>query len=230
MEAIRSWYFSNKQKKLMCGDGRDIAIGVEHTIKGPPKLGIYGLHGSRLILDALRYAPGPIVWVVDLSGRIKQGSDKIVATRRKYVAGGIDISDILQRFARSEALLVADKWECPEIVKRWLETGDEMVQLSAWKAAMVASHSARNSIVEFAARAAELSVTTLAIWSTTNAVARSAVRSTVDSIVQSHKKSVWDKIWSDDWLVANKRWDKTWSDVWLATNKRLETMVMDSLQ
>jgi hypothetical protein len=215
MEAIRAWYFSNKQKKLMCGDGRDIAIGVEHTIKGPPKLGIYGLHGSSLILDALSYAPGPIVWVVDLSGQIEQSTYEIVATRRKYVAGGIDISDILQRFARSEALLVADKWECPEIVRRWLETGDKRAQFPAWKAADIASDSAKNSIVEFAAHAAALSAAPFAIWSTPYSVARSAAQSIVDSIVQSHETSVWDK---------------TWSDVWLATNKRLETMVMDSLQ
>ena len=134
MKPIRAWYFSDATKKLRYGDGRDIAIGIEHTVKGYPDPCHYGLHGSEQILDALGNAPGPIVWLVELSGRIKRRRGKMAATRRKYIAGGIDISDLLRRFARAEALLVVDKWFCSGTVKRWLEIGDEAV-LTSWSTA-----------------------------------------------------------------------------------------------
>lgn len=152
MKPILAWYFSEESKKLRYGDGREIAIGVEHTVKGYPEPCKHGLHGSESILDALDYAPGSIVWRVELSGRIKRSGDKIAATRRKYIAGGIDISDVLRAFARKMALSVAHLWDCPEIVRRYLETGDESIRSAAWDATSAAAWAAAKDAARAAAR------------------------------------------------------------------------------
>jgi hypothetical protein len=150
----KAWYFSKDDKKLRYGDNRDIVLGVEHRIEGYPEPCKHGLHGSVRILDALQYAPGAIVWQVELSGRIKKADDKIAATRRKYIAGGIDISDTLRLFARKQALSVIDKWDCPAIVKQWLETGDESIRSAAWSAARSAARSAAENAAYSAAYSA----------------------------------------------------------------------------
>jgi hypothetical protein len=150
MKPILAWYFSDESKKIHCGDGADIAIGVEHTLKDLPALRYTGLHGCESILAALNCASGPIVWRVELSGKINRVDDKIAATRRKYVAGGIDISDILRAFSR----------------KQYLETGYESLRDAANNA---------NSAVDAAASAAEAASIIAAntakesAWATVNA-------------------------------------------------------------
>jgi hypothetical protein len=137
---IKAWYFSDESKTLRYGDNRPIAIGVEHAVKGYPEPCHHGLHGAESILEALYVAPGPIVWRVELSGRIKRGGKIIAATRRKYIAGGIDVSNILRDLARKTALSVGYLWKCPEIVRRYLETGDESIRSAAADAAASAAN------------------------------------------------------------------------------------------
>ncbi len=142
---ILAWYFSEESRKLRYGDGREIAIGVEHTVKGYPEPCKNGLHGSESILAALSFAPGPILWRVELSGRIKREDDKIAATRRRYISGGIDVSDTLRRFACDQALSVAHLWNMPVIVREYLETMDESKRVAAWDAAWAARDAARDA-------------------------------------------------------------------------------------
>jgi hypothetical protein len=177
MKTIKAWYFSDGSKKLRYGDGREIAIGVEHTVKGYPEPCERGLHGSERIIDALQYAPGAIVWQVELSGRIKRGEDKVAATRRKYIAGGIDVSDLLREFARKQALSVAHLWDCPAIVKQWLDTGDESIR----SAAMSASESAAES----AAWSAAWSASESAAWSASESASESAAWSAANEMLES---------------------------------------------
>lgn len=145
---ILAWYFSDESRRLRYGDGRRISLGVEHTVKGYPEPCEHGLHGSESIMDALSYAPDSIVWRVELSGRIKRGNDKIAATRRKYIAGGIDISDVLRSFARRQALSVAHLWDCPAVVRTYLETGDESISAAAWGSAWDSAWAAANKTLE----------------------------------------------------------------------------------
>jgi hypothetical protein len=142
---MKAWYFSNAEKILRYGDGREIAVGVTHTVDFPctyggstytkPALCEAGLHGSESILDALSYAPGPVVWRVELSGEMDADNDKVAATSRTYLAGGIDISDTLREFARWCALQVIDLWDAPAVVREYLETGCEDLQTAARDAA-----------------------------------------------------------------------------------------------
>lgn len=149
---ILAWYFSEESRKLRYGDGREIAIGVEHTVKGYPEPCEHGLHGSESILDALEYAPGPILWSVELSGRIKRGDGKIAATRRRYVSGGIDVSDTLRRFACDQALSVSPPWDMPNAVSEYLETIDESKRSAAWYDARYAASAAARYAVCSASR------------------------------------------------------------------------------
>ncbi len=142
---MKAWYFSTIDKKLRYGDDREIAIGVTHEVEGKPFLCNYGLHGSHLLLDALSYAPGPVVWRVELSGEMEVGVDKIAAQERTYLSGGIDITDILWKFARLCALDVAHLWDAPDVVIQFLKTGDESLRTTAWDASRDASRSARGA-------------------------------------------------------------------------------------
>ena len=107
---MKAWYFTDKSKTLKYGDGRKVEVGATHEIKGRPILCKKGLHGSIKIIDALRYAPGTVVWRVELSGQMDNGEDKIAAQKRTYISGGIDIAPILYKFARMCALDVIDRW------------------------------------------------------------------------------------------------------------------------
>ena len=135
MNTVTGWYFSEESRLLRHGDARPIALGVTHEVDAPIQLCKRGLHASVRAIDALHYAPGPIVWRVELSGEIKTGDDKCVATHRKYIGGGVDASAVMRAFARRCALDVAHLWDMPPLVRAYLETGEESIRAAAWAAA-----------------------------------------------------------------------------------------------
>ncbi|HEX7051764.1 MAG TPA: hypothetical protein VF188_16280 [Longimicrobiales bacterium] len=153
MATMLGWYFAANDRRLGYGDGRKIAVGETHEIDGKPKLCERGLHASQRVIDALDYAPGPILYRVRLSGAIVHDDDKASATRRTYLAE-IDATEMLRAFARSCARDVIDLWDAPEIVKRYLETGDETIRAAAWAAAWAAGAGAAATAAAWAARAA----------------------------------------------------------------------------
>ena len=159
MKTVRAYYFSNKEKRLRHGDGRKIRKGVTHTFQGEPRLCCQGLHGSIKPLNALRYAPGPIIWKVELSGEMDIGDDKISAQNRKYIEG-IDGTELLRKFARMCALDVVDKIKPYtseadyDLIVKYLKTGNEDLRSAARSAAWSAAWSAAESAAESAARSA----------------------------------------------------------------------------
>ena len=148
---MKAWYFSNADKKLRYGDNREIKLGETHEVKGDPILCEHGLHGSVKILDALQYAPAPIVWRVELSGKMDKGVDKIAAQKRTYIEGGIDISDTVNEFARWCALQVIDFWDAPNVVVEYLKTRDDKIRAAAWAAACTSAKAAADAAVRAAA-------------------------------------------------------------------------------
>lgn len=139
---MQGWYFSDKSRCLRYGDGRAITLYQKHVVEGPLAFCERGLHASECAFDALSYAPGPVLWRVELSGDILQGDDKACATERAYIAGGIDITDALCAFARRCALDVIHLWDAPRAVKQYLETGDTELRNAAWDAAWNAKNAA----------------------------------------------------------------------------------------
>lgn len=112
-------------------DGRPVpADGVWLEHHGEISLGRAGLHASRTVLDALQYAPGPILCRVALAGARIDDTDKSVAQRRRILAR-IDATALLRDFARHCAREVLPLWDAPEVVRRYLETGDETLRAAA---------------------------------------------------------------------------------------------------
>jgi hypothetical protein len=203
---MKAWYFSGDDRRLRHGDGRKIALGVTHEIDGEPELCKHGLHGSIDILDALMYAPGTIVWRVELSGMTEKGDDKIAAQKRTYVAGGIDISDTLYEFARMCALDVIHLWDAPAVAVEYLKTGNESLRAEALSAAWFAAEAAARSAAEAAARSAA--------WSVAEAAARSAAWSVAEA-------AVWTAARAAAWFAAeaaarSAAWSVAEAAVWTA--------------
>ena len=120
-------------------DGRPVPADgewLEH--KGSLVMCESGLHASAHPFDALRYAPGATLCLVELDGEIIDGGDKVIARRRKIIRR-VGMTDQLRAFARRCALDVAHLWNCPPVVRQYLETGDESLREEARAAAAAAT-------------------------------------------------------------------------------------------
>ena len=82
---MKAYYFSNNERTLDYGDGREIKVGETHTVDCKPILCQQGLHASKEPFDALKYAKGNYIYEVELAGEIVEGDDKVVATSRTYI-------------------------------------------------------------------------------------------------------------------------------------------------
>ena len=132
-----AWHFLQSDRKLAYPPHTPVFTGQLLTVD-PARLYLcaYGLHASERALDALNYAPGPIVCRARLGGRILTGEDKACASERTVIAMA-DATEVLRAFARACALDVIDEWDAPAVVREYLETGNE----SLW----VAARSARSA-------------------------------------------------------------------------------------
>jgi len=79
-----AWHFLPCDGRLQFGCPRALVTPGQTLRRDPAKLSMcnYGLHASMKIIDALQYAPGPIVCRVRLGGKIIEGDNKVVASRR----------------------------------------------------------------------------------------------------------------------------------------------------
>ena len=131
-------------------------IGEWISVSGPIIPCKSGLHMSEHPFDALQYAPGCMLHRVDVRGNLQpHGSpcDKWVGRERMIIAT-IDATDILRAFARFCALFVAHLWDCPDIVRTYLETGDESIRASAWASASASARDSASASAWASARAA----------------------------------------------------------------------------
>jgi hypothetical protein len=147
-----AWHFLYENNKMR--DGRTAPDdGVVLKFDAEPILCEQGLHASLQPFDALQYAPGPILCLVECSGKIVQGEDKIVCTERKIIAR-MDDTELLRYFARMQALSVADKWDAPDVVLDYLRTGDKSIMVAAESAAWGAALGAALGAARYAALSA----------------------------------------------------------------------------
>ena len=142
---IKAWHFLSEDRKLQFPPHTKIKAGQTIKVKDGPILCERGLHASIRAFDALAYAPGPIVCRVEVSGKIVKGSDKLAGTERK-VLWMADATDTLRVFSRWCALDVIHLWDAPEVVVKYLKTGDESLRdaarAAAWDAAWDAARDA----------------------------------------------------------------------------------------
>ena len=150
---MKAWHFTALDKRLGYNDGRLVEPGKTLVHPGELELCKSGLHASARLINALQYAPGPYIWRVEVGGTILRGSDKLVASERTPL-WGFDATDILRRFARKCALDVIHLWDAPDVVIRYLKTGDESIRADAYAAARDAARAAAADAAWDAARAA----------------------------------------------------------------------------
>ena len=133
-----AWHFVGETLR----DGQPIpADGVWLEHKSPLVMCESGLHWSKEPFDALSYAPGSTLCLVEIGGQIKNDSDKGISTRRKIITR-MDATELLRYFARMQALSVIHLNEdlCnSEVVCDYLMTGDESLRAAAWAAANAAA-------------------------------------------------------------------------------------------
>lgn len=169
MNDILCWHFAGSTLR----DGSPLPRkGETRTLPEgeAPVLRERGWHGSVRAIDALGYAPGPMVARVRLHGVVLTSDDKVCATARTNETDYFDATDALRAFARRQALSVAHLWSMPDAVRRYLETGDDALRAAAWAAAWVAACHAAGA----AARAAARDAARDAAWAAASDAARDA--------------------------------------------------------
>jgi len=126
-----AWHFVDELLK----DGSDIpADGEALVFDDPVSICASGLHASERIIDALKYAPGNTICRVECGDVVGRQDDKLVC-RSRTIVWRVDAEDLLRDFARKVALDVADLWDIPDVVRKFLETGDDNFRVAARSAA-----------------------------------------------------------------------------------------------
>ena len=204
---MEAWHFTGKTLR----DGRPLPkVGEWLTHDGPVVMCNSGLHASRKAVDALQYAPGPIAHLVECEDIVEEQGDKLVCRRRKILAS-VDATEILRALARRLALSVIHLWDAPDVVRRYLETGDESLRSAARDAAMAAAWDAAWD----AARDAAWDAAWAAAWAAAWDAARDAA---------------WDAAWD---AARDAAWDAAWDAArdaaWAAANTELESMLRAAL-
>ena len=149
MKKNLAWNFVRRTLR----DGRPIpvdGIWLEHD--GPMEMCESGLHFSRHPFDALTYAPGSTLCLVEIGGEIiePKGDNKGICSRRKIVKRG-DMTELLRYFSRQQALSVVHLWDAPDVVLDYLMTGDESARAAARDAVWAAAWGAARAVARAAA-------------------------------------------------------------------------------
>lgn len=157
---MKAWHYTADNLR----DGQPIPKpGVKLVFDGEPKMCEWGYHASKRIIDALAYAPGHMIHRVKVGGTIlwcdKQfeiyptiihENDKLVATERT-ILWTVNGEKLLRKFARMCALDVIHLWNPPDVVVKYLKTGDENLRAAAEDAAWSAAEDAAEDVAEDAA-------------------------------------------------------------------------------
>jgi len=218
METVQAWHFTGDTLR----DGRPVPpVGETLVHDGPLEMCASGLHASRRLIDALRYAPGHMIHRVEMGGEIVKDTDKLVATERT-ILWTVDGEDLLCDFARQCALDVIHLWDAPDGVREYLTTGDESLRDAASDAARDAASAAASAAARAAARgaawAASWAVARDAAWAAARDAARAAARAAAWD-------AAWDAAWGAAWAAAR---DAARAAAGIAQDRRLTMMVLRS--
>ena len=145
------WHFLRDDRKMQFEPFELVEVGKIYSCEGELELCRNGLHASKRVLDALRYAPGSIVCRVELFGEIIYDTDKAVARNRR-VLWMVDATNVLHEFAcrcaedalalvenpdpRSvKAIRVKRQWLRGEVTDAELKAAREAAAWAVWEAA-----------------------------------------------------------------------------------------------
>lgn len=201
MESIIAYHFVNSTLR----DGRPIPANgewLEH--EGDVVLCASGLHASVDAFDALEYAPGSVLCMVECSGEVIRGEDKLVCSRRRIIAR-FDAEQLLWEFSRKQALSVVHLWDAPKVVVEFLETGNEDLRAAARDAARDAAWAAARDAARDAARYAAWYAAWAAAWAAARGEAWSAARYAArDEAWGAARDAVWAAARAATWDAARK--------------------------
>ena len=213
-------------------DGRPIpAIGETLRHEGKIELCKSGLHASMCPWDALSHAPGPLLHRVVVGGEILYGNDKLVASERT-IRASIDATDLLRSFARQCALDVIHLWDAPDVVRKYLETGDESLRAAARAAARDAAKAAIT-----AAKAATWAATAEAVtWAAAGVAVKATTTAALPAATTAAKAATWAVTWEarearearEAW-ETREAWEAARNAAEKAQHKRFKTMVDEAL-
>ena len=132
---IRAWHFLSGDKLRDGTTAPPDGEWLEYS--GKLVMCASGLHASLHPFDALQYAPGDTLCLVDCDGEIIHQDDKLVCSHRRIVAR-MDAALMLRYFARHQALSVIHLWTPPPCVLDYL-MGDDAARAAAWDTAWAAA-------------------------------------------------------------------------------------------
>lgn len=213
--SVDAWHFAASTLR----DGSPLpAAGIELPEIADLEPCARGYHGSVQPLDALAYAPGPMVARVRLHGVvIASPPDKICASRRCGVTGYVDANEVLREFTRWCALSVAQQWDMPPQVREYLTTGDKSMREAAWAATRDATRDAtRHSAWSVAKHAAKTASKTAAVATASDAAWDAAWNAAI--------ATAWDAAWDAALAAA---WDASWDAARGEQNARLDAALID---
>ena len=155
-----------------------------------------GLHFSPLPHQALEYAPGATLCLIEYGGEVIMGYDKGVCSRRKIIAR-MNATELLRFYARMQAVKALEYWdtETPEVVCDYLMTGDESIRAAARAAAWDAARDAAWDAARAAARDAARDAARAAAWDAARAAAWAAPRAAA-------RAAAWDAARAAAWAAA----------------------------
>ena len=170
-ERVLAWHFLPEDGRLRYGPRTKVAIGETLSADGPIMICNNGMHASVRAIDALTYAPGPVICRVEVWGELASQEYKIAGRHRLCLAKA-DATNVLHEFAclcAERALRTAkveDRiyWETIETKRKWLRgeaTDDQLsaarsaARSAAWSAAESAAESAAWSAAWLAAESAQ---------------------------------------------------------------------------
>jgi len=96
-----AWHFTDGWRLR---DGQPLKIGKTYKhAAGDLKMCYSGYHASPRLIDALKFAPGSVLSVVECGGKIVRDTDKVVCTERRVLYAE-DVNTTLHAFACEVAL------------------------------------------------------------------------------------------------------------------------------
>ena len=208
------WHWLHKDRRLGYDDGREVVAGEWMTANAKPSMCNSGMHASARALDALGYAPGPIICRVELSDDVQTDGDKSVASKRR-VLWMADATRTLREFAiwcAEEAIKAVEKLD-------GLTDGDRKA-LAAGKRC----NEVHRAFLDGTAAEKELRAAESAAWSAARNAAGSAARSAAESAAWG---AAWGAAWRAAWSAAESAaWSAALSAARDAQNAKLESMLM----
>src|SRR3990167_8203256 len=139
------WHFLPAGRRLRWGSREVVEAGRTYRAKGSLAMCENGMHASARAIDALMYAPGPLVCRVELVGERLNAADKACA-RERSVLWLADATIVLHEFActvATDALHLAEargarvdprSWAAIETKRRWLRGEATDAELAAARA------------------------------------------------------------------------------------------------